>query len=287
MLAPAKINLTLEVMGKRADGYHDLASVMQTIDLEDTLSFSPAEDITFSCDSGELQTPDNLVPRAAKMLRQEMGVVKGVSMRLTKRVPVSAGLGGGSSDAAATLKGLNLFWGLGLGEAELWPLACRLGSDVPFFLRGGTALMEGRGDRIRWLPPMCARWMVIAVPPHRVSNKTATLYGSLTSDGYTDGDATRRLADVICSGGGVDSALLFNVFEEMAFDTFPCLREYRDRILASGAESAHLSGTGPALYAMAEGRRQAEMMAGQLAKWGVHAYVVGTSRPDTVPGPLG
>ena len=127
---------------------------------------------------------------------------------------------------------------------------------------------------------MHQRWFVVAVPPHQVSNKTAILYKSLPMSDYSDGYATSRLADVVSLGGEVDSSHLFNAFEEVAFDIFPHLKEYRARFLDSGAESVHLSGTGPSLYTMVEERQRAETIAKELARQGVKSYVASTSTPN-------
>ena len=131
---PAKVNLTLEVLGKRDDGYHEIASVMQTVSLFDILTLSIADEVSLIADVPELRTRDNLVYRAAELLRKERGVIGGAEIRLSKKIPMAGGMGGGSSDAAATLLGLNLLWRLGLDTKELVALAVRLGSDVPFFL---------------------------------------------------------------------------------------------------------------------------------------------------------
>ena len=166
---PAKVNLTLEVLGKRDDGYHEIASVMQAVSLFDTLTLSLAEDVQLIADVPELGTRDNLVYRAAELIKRVKRVDEGVEIRLNKGIPIAAGMGGGSSDAAATLLGLNLLWGLSLDTKELEGLAAQLGSDVPFFLSGGSALAEGRGERITPLP---------APRPHgwsSLSNQTSSI----------------------------------------------------------------------------------------------------------------
>ena len=176
--APAKVNLTLEVLGKRPDGYHNIASVMQAINLFDTLTFRPSDEIKMLAETKDLETRDNLVYRAAMLLRETSGVSAGAEIRLDKQIPLAAGLGGGSSDAAATLLGLGRLWGLELGEGELKGLAAQLGSDVPFFLTGGTALVEGKGERVSSVKMPPTLWLVLAFPDHRLENKTATAYKS-------------------------------------------------------------------------------------------------------------
>ena len=177
--AHAKVNLTLEVLGRREDGYHDIVSIMQTIDLRDTLRLEPADTITLHCDRVDLLSPDNLALKAANLLRKVTGCDKGARITLQKEIPVAAGLGGGSSDAAATLQGLNLLWELGLSVDGLMSLAMQLGSDVPFFMRGGTAMASGRGERIRPLPDADLPTMVVLSPAIDIPLKTASIYGKL------------------------------------------------------------------------------------------------------------
>jgi len=157
-LAYAKINLTLEVTGKRPDGYHELVSIMQTISVADELSLSRASDLTLDCDQPELAGEDNLVLRAARLLGA------GGHFELRKRIPVAAGLGGGSSDAALALRLLDTVHHLHLTPEQLLDAAAKLGSDVPFFLHGGTALIEGRGERVRPLADLPQHWLVLVNP---------------------------------------------------------------------------------------------------------------------------
>ncbi|HXZ04749.1 MAG TPA: 4-(cytidine 5'-diphospho)-2-C-methyl-D-erythritol kinase, partial [Ktedonobacteraceae bacterium] len=144
--AYAKINLTLDVLGQRSDGYHDLATVMQTVDLYDTICLSATRDgqVQIVCTMSELSNDDNLAARAARLVRQRLDIKQGVLIELHKRIPLAAGLGGGSSDAAAVLLALQHWWQLQLSPSDLLDLASSLGSDVPFFLTGGLALCEGR-----------------------------------------------------------------------------------------------------------------------------------------------
>ncbi len=178
--APAKVNLYLEVLGRRPDGYHEVRTIMQAVSLYDELSFTVREDgqISLEAEGEGLPGPDeNLVVRAARLLRERTGCALGVSMTLRKGIPIAAGLGGGSSDCAAALRTLNQLWGLGLPADELERLAAELGSDVPFFIRGGTSLCEGRGERVCGLNVSARLEYLLVTPGFPVS--TAEVYGSL------------------------------------------------------------------------------------------------------------
>ena len=254
--AHAKVNLTLEVLGRRDDGHHDIASVLQTIDLHDTLTLEAADDITLECDRPDLASLDNLALRAAHLLREMAGYHGGARIVLYKKVPVSAGLGGGSSDAAATLRGLNRLWGLGLSTEDLLPMAARLGSDVPFLLQGGTAMVQGRGERVRPLPPADLPSLVLLCPTIPLAQKTASLYARLSSTHYTRGHLTRKLEARIRGGGDVPPQLLFNVFDSVAFQAFPGLEDYWQTFHSLGAREIHLAGSGPSMFAPVSRREQ-------------------------------
>jgi 4-diphosphocytidyl-2-C-methyl-D-erythritol kinase len=247
--APAKINLTLEVLGKRPDGYHEVASIIQTVGLHDTITLESADDLSLECDTPGLATDDNLVLRAATMLREATGVSQGARIVLQKAIPVLAGLGGGSSDAAAALIGLDRLWDTGLSHEVLHGIAARLGSDVPFFLRGGTAMVHGRGELVRPLPPADIPWVVILSPNMPVANKTATLYAALTPSQHTGGLLTRKLEARIRGGHDVPPQFLFNVFDNVAREAFPGLGEYWDAFSDLGAREVHVAGSGPSLFA--------------------------------------
>lgn len=247
--ACAKINLTLEVLGRRDDGYHDVASIMQTIDLYDTVTLVPSNEITVECDVPELASEDNLAFKAARLLKEKSGTNAGAHIRIDKSIPLAAGMGGGSSDAAATLVGLNEMWDLSLSQEALSEVAAELGSDVPFLLNGGTAIALGRGERIRSLPPADLEWLVVLSPDIHLENKTATLYRSLTEANYTRGALTRKLEARIRGGGDVPPQFLFNAFDDVAFEAFPGLDVYWNTMHALGAREIHLSGSGPTIYA--------------------------------------
>src|ERR1700730_132006 len=164
----AKINLTPEVRGRRADGYHDLASLVHTISLADDLRIESANELLTRVEGLNIDPETNLVSSAAQLLGSTPRAAFGAKLILHKRIPAAAGLGGGSSDAATTLVGLNRLWGTRLGHAQLSQLGAELGSDVPFLVRGGAAVLRGRGDDYEMLPPVRGQWLVIMVLPHEV-----------------------------------------------------------------------------------------------------------------------
>jgi 4-diphosphocytidyl-2-C-methyl-D-erythritol kinase len=250
--AYAKLNLSLEVMGRREDGYHDLVSVMQLIELHDTLRFGPASELEVECDSEELAAEGeaNLVLRAARLLQDSAGVREGARIVLWKRIPMSAGMGGGSSDAAATLRGLARLWGLRLREDEMHYLAALLSSDAPFFLGGPAALVEGRGEIVTPVSSIPPAWVVLVCPAYDVPNKTRHLYANLEPGDMTKGDATRKLVAAISKGKFPTSDMLHNAFERAAHKVFEGLEGVQTRMSEVGGKAAHLSGSGPTLYTL-------------------------------------
>ena len=252
LYAPAKVNWTLEVLGRPDNyrGYHEVRTVIQAIDLCDTLEFEPGEGVRLEVEGPHEVSGDDLVLRAAALL--DGGGGRGARIWLGKRIPVAAGLGGGSSDAAAALRGLDELWGLGHDEADLMELASQIGSDVPFFLHGGTALVEGRGERVTPLPDARPRWLVVLAPAIQIADKTKRMYVALRPEHFSDGSRTAALVERVRNGEGVREEDLFNAFERAAFEVFEGLEAYREALLAAGARRVHLGGAGPALFALAE-----------------------------------
>jgi 4-diphosphocytidyl-2-C-methyl-D-erythritol kinase len=250
--AYAKVNLTLAALGRREDGYHRLASVMQTISLHDTLRISVGADqaagVHFTCDDAALATPDNLVARAAMLLRDEVGRRElAASIELHKEVPAQGGLGGGSSDAAATLVALNLRWGLRVSMSRLEALAAQLGSDVPYLLHGGTARIEGRGEIVEPLPDVEPLWVVLVRPSVGVS--TATVFRALTPADYGAPDDTEMVMKAIWAGQPLPFDRLTNTLESAAMRMYPEVQRVRDLMLGFGAPFVIMSGSGPSLFA--------------------------------------
>ncbi len=274
--APAKLNITLEVLGKRPDGYHEVRSVMQAVSLCDRLNFGLSDRLVINCDMPGWDVSSSLVSRAIELFKLASGYSGGVTIDIEKRIPLLPGLGGDSSDAAATLEGLHKLWESGLSRAKLLGLAGQLGSDVPFFLRGGTALAEGGGEILTSLPPLPHRWVVLVAPDVPLQpGKTGKLYGSLKPKHYTNGRTTEGLAKALRESK-VSSLSVFNVFENVAYEEFPGLSVYRERILNLGAAEVHLAGSGPTLFTLFEDKSEAESLYSHCKQQGMEAFLAET-----------
>src|SRR2546421_1030668 len=250
--AYAKINLTLDVLGRRADGYHDLATVMQTVDLYDTICLTATEDnrVQLACTKPELSNDDNLAARAAHLVRQRLAIRQGVLIELHKRIPMAAGLGGGSSNAAAVILALQQWWRLHLSHSDLLDMGTSLGSDVPFFLTGGLALCEGRGERVTTLTPYwppSMRWLLLLKPAISVS--TAAVFRSLPASDYTDGTHSRAVCAAFDARSTPRLEDLHNGLKRSVLETYPEVARARKDLLDAGASSVQLSGSGPTLFA--------------------------------------
>lgn len=251
--APAKINWSLEVLGRRSDGYHEVRTVLQTIDLCDivTLETAPGLELRVKGAARELADADpkaNLAWHAAERLLQRTGARAGARIVIEKRIPVAGGLGGGSSDAAAVLRAANRLWDLRQPRDALLEIATTVGSDVPFFLLGGAALASGRGDVVQRLGDGPACQLLIAWPAASPpADKTARLYAALRPDLYTDGTATSRVARLVEAGETPPEDAIVNVFEEVLDETLPETRRVM-RVLADAGLRPHLCGAGPSIF---------------------------------------
>jgi len=272
--APAKVNLFLEVLGKRPDGYHDLATLMVAVSLFDTLEFKedPSQAITLDIvpdgedsdrearpvlDAG----PDNLVCRAANLIRKHTGHSEGIRISLLKRIPLEAGLAGGSSDAAATLLGLNRFWRLGLSGDELATLGAQLGSDVSFFLKGNAAWCTGRGEIVTPLDARQPLWLVLVCPP--VGMSTASVFRALkVPDRPLDGSCVCQAlerGDVEEIGRG-----LFNRLQPVAEELCPVIAELNARLARLDAVGHLMSGSGSTLFVLCRDQDEARRVADEV-----------------------
>ncbi len=274
--AYAKVNLALEVLGRRADGFHEVRTILQTVDLWDDLEFAPADAVSVECEGLDVQPEEELSYRAALLLRQATGTIQGAAIGLRKGIPVAAGLGGGSTDAAATLQALRRLWGVDVSDEALHALAAQLGADVPFFLGGGTALATGRGDVITALPPLPETWLVLLPASADLPSKTAALYGKLGPEHYGDGSSVDAMAGGLRAGSTVREEWMVNTFEHVADEVYPGHAVRRRALAAAVGGSAHLSGAGPSLFAVVGGRAEGERACGRLRDAGLEAVLVCT-----------
>ena len=263
--ANAKINLTLDILGKRPDGFHEVAMVMQSIGLHDTLTMEKTDgEIALSINVPWLKADEkNLAWRAAEIVRQEYGLTGGVRMELTKRIPIAAGLAGGSADAAAVLKGMNELYNLQMSEARLCELGAKLGSDIPFCLMGGTMLATGRGEVLTRLADMPETWVVLAKP--RISVSTAWAYQNYDEQGAERHPDNEAIKKAIARGNRKAVAgLLCNVLESVTIKKYDVIADYKQMMLDKGAMASMMSGSGPTVFGLARNREQAEAIANVL-----------------------
>jgi 4-diphosphocytidyl-2-C-methyl-D-erythritol kinase len=263
---PAKINLFLEVLGKRADGYHEIATLMLAVSLYDTLDFTPtfSGDVVLECDYPGLSTgADNLICRAARLLRERTGCPHGAVILLQKRIPLAAGLAGGSSDAAATLSGLNRLWQLGKTPAELATLSAELGSDIPFFFSTPAAWCTGRGEIVTPAALGSTLHFVLVCPPFGLS--TADVYrGVAVPDRPETGEAIRRaVAEGRVEGIG---PALFNRLQPVAERLCPSVAEAWSRLAALRPAGMLMSGSGTSVFALCRDYREARRVAHGLGE---------------------
>ena len=277
--AYAKINLTLEVLGRRDDGYHEVRSILQTVDLADQLDIENAPGLRVECDLPGLNGSTNLVWWVAQELAKSRGIEPRARIFIRKRIPVSMGLGGGSSDAAAALLALNRLWGLDLSIDELSHIAARLGSDVPFFLQGGTALAEGRGDQVSFLPPLLKLPLLLVCPAESLGDKTRTLYSRITPAHYSDGGITRRMLQTLMAGQFVVDCV-YNAFEQVAFQAFPDLALIYNRVRETTGFRPHLSGSGPGMFCVPGGGDELERLNKALQSYDARAYLMHAIMPQ-------
>lgn len=249
----AKVNRSLVVRGRRPDGYHEIDTLFETVDLSDRLSFSEAETLGLRCDDPSIPSGEsNLVLKAARRLAAEAGVPARGQVGLTKRIPPGGGLGGGSSDAAAALRGFSALWSVSPGADELWRIAAGLGSDVAFFLHGGRARGTGRGEVVTPLPDAGrAEWLVLVFPPFPMP--TPDVYRALGAPELTAGGTPPNLSASV-PGEFPDR----NDLEAAAERLRPELAEIRRRLADLGARSARLSGSGSTVFGVYAGPDEAE-----------------------------
>ncbi len=276
--ANAKINLTLDILGTREDGYHEVAMIMQEISLHDTLSMGKINQgisltIVIEGQQGTLPADEsNLCWKAAALVQKEYNLQEGVEIHLTKRIPMAAGLAGGSADAAAVLKGMNHLFRLGMTEARLCELGARLGSDIPFCIMGGTMLATGRGEILTRLPSFPRLSVVLAKPPVGVS--TAWAYKTYDA-GYNGPHPDNEAMLEAIHGGDAHKAagLLCNVLEGVTETEHPVIADYKRLMMEHGAMASMMSGSGPTVFGLVREKQQAWHLADTLKKYDGEAGV--------------
>ena len=266
--SPAKVNLFLEVLGRRPDGYHQIETIFQAVDLCDEIELERTEgEIELTCDSKEVPPgEENLAYRAAALLKKEAGVRSGVKIALKKIIPVAAGLGGGSSNAASVLLGLNELWGLNRERERLMELGAGLGADVPFFISGfSTALGRGRGEELTGLSPGPGNWWVVLVIPG-VKLLSREIYGALNSTLTGPGSAVKIVINALREKDLAKlESLLFNRLEEAAIKACAEITVIKKALRAAGARCVLMSGSGPAVFGIAGDRKEAAEIKNKLA----------------------
>ncbi len=263
--AHAKINFFLEITGKRPDGYHMLSTIFQTISLGDELTFAAADQLSLTCSDPALSVDSsNLVMKAAFRLREALREPRGAKIHLEKRVPMGAGLGGGSSDAAAVFLALLKLWKRKMSQDQLAGLAVKLGADVPFFLKGGLCLASGIGEELTPLKLLPQTWLVLVYPGFGVATKEA--YGRVRLP-FSDTHQVRR-ENV--------TGYLFNRFESLVFPDHAELLRLKQALLDAGATGALMSGSGSSVFGLAKSRAHGARILTALQKKYNHCWLVHT-----------
>ncbi|MEI5990318.1 4-diphosphocytidyl-2-C-methyl-D-erythritol kinase [Enterococcus termitis] len=275
--APAKINLGLDALYKRQDGYHELEMIMASVDLADRLTFEllPKNEIVIETNSSFLPVDKrNHVYQAAELLKNTFDLTQGVKIYIEKRIPVAAGLAGGSSDCAAALRGLNRLWNLGLSLEELAELGSKIGSDVPYCIHGGTAFVTGRGEKIEFLPSMPQCWVVLVKPKMSVS--TSSIFSSLSFNSIQHPDITGLKRAVETDDYQLMTTKIGNALEGVTIKRHPVIQQIKDRMMKYGADASLMSGSGPTVFALCEKKTRAQRIYNGLKGFCDEVYIVRT-----------
>ncbi|MBU5250813.1 4-(cytidine 5'-diphospho)-2-C-methyl-D-erythritol kinase [Lysinibacillus capsici] len=273
--APAKINLTLDVLYKRPDNFHEVEMVMTTVDLADRISLESREDGVIQITSTDNFVPNdhrNFAYQAARLIKDTYGIRQGVSITIEKEIPIAAGLAGGSSDAAATLKGLNELWDLGLSIDELAELGAKIGSDVSFCVYGGTALATGRGEKIKELPAPPNCWVVLAKPKIGVS--TAEVYGGLKVEGLQHPNTQQMIQAIETKDYELLCSALGNVLETVTFKLHPEVVMLKEQMKRFGADATLMSGSGPTVFGLVDSEARVSRIYNGLRGFCEEVYAV-------------
>ncbi|WP_373752194.1 4-(cytidine 5'-diphospho)-2-C-methyl-D-erythritol kinase [Jeotgalibaca porci] len=276
--APAKINLTLDVLYRRADDYHELEMIMSSVDLADYLTFTPLEEDKIEVFTNKAFLPvdqRNHVYQIIKLVKERYNIREGMLVEIEKKIPVAAGLGGGSTDAAAALRALNRIWELNMSVQEMIELGMQVGTDVPYSIVGGTAFVSGRGEIVTPINPMPSCWVVLAKP--RISVSTKTVFRALEVERLDYIPKSRIVADAIEIGdykGMVDN--LSNALEAVTFERHPKLRQLSERMERYGMDGVTMSGSGPTIIGFSQNYSRAKRVYNSLRGFCEEVYITRT-----------
>ena len=275
--APAKINLGLDILGKRPDGLHELAMVMASIDLADRLYLEeiPENKILIETNKAFLPTDKkNHVYEALELVKERFEIDKGLRVKIHKEIPVAAGLGGGSTDSAAALRAVNRLWDLGLSIEELAALGAEVGSDVPYCVHGQTSLVEGFGEKITPIAPMPQCWVVVVKP--RMSVSTRTIFAQIVMEDLYHPDIAALVSAIEANDYQKMTENLGNSMEVVTIRKHPIIQQLKDRMLKYGADAALMSGSGPTVYALCHKYSRAKHVYNALKGFCEEVYLVRT-----------
>lgn len=274
--AYAKINLGLRILGKRSDGYHEVSMIMQSVGLSDEVIITEGNGIEISTNIEGLSCgKDNLAYKAAALLAERYNIVPNVHIILNKKIFMAAGLAGGSSDAAAVLRGLNRYWNLNLYDDRLETLAAELGSDVPFCINGGSAIAKGRGEIILPLPDMPENYVVLAKPKN-LDVSTAWVYKNYNPQRVVNNPGIWQIAEKITCGAKAMMPYMGNALETVTIPAHPQIALIKTAMLKAGAYFAMMSGSGPTVFAFADNKEIAEKIVEALKDFNVETAITTT-----------
>lgn len=275
--APAKINLGLDVLGKRADGYHELEMVMSSVDLADRLIIEELEEDKIIIETNKAFLPidkRNNVYQAASIVKKRYGINKGILIRITKNIPVAAGLGGGSTDCAAALRGMDRLWQLGLTMPELIDIGMEVGTDVPYCIYGTTAFISGKGEKVTPLRPMPQCWVVLVKP--RLSVSTGKIFQEVDLDQLHHPDIQELSDAILAEDYQRMIAAMGNSLESITIPKHPVVQQIKERMMKYGADVALMTGSGPTVFALCQKYSRAQRVYNALKGFCEEVYLVRT-----------
>lgn len=276
--APAKINLTLDVLFKREDNYHELEMVMASVDLADYLTFTPLKDNKIEVYTNKAFLPvdrRNHVYQVIKLIKEKYKITQGMLVTIDKKIPVAAGLGGGSTDAAATIRALNKIWSLNMTVAEMIEIGMQVGTDVPYSIVGGTAFVSGRGENVQPIKPVPPCWVVLAKP--RISVSTKTVFRALEVEQVDYTPKSRTVMQAIEEGDYYKMVNnLGNTLEAVTFERHPKLKQLSHRMERYGMDGVTMSGSGPTIIGFSQNYSRAKRVYNSLRGFCEEVYITRT-----------